>query len=350
MSLDPQPKIWFQLPAWRWVLIVGAGFPLLWTFWLVVYAFFPGPSSGAENILTIIPPNTSFRNIQEILAQKGVIRNDIRFALLAELRGISRKIKAGEYSFSEGGTPWEVLTILAKGEVLRQPVTIPEGFTIASVAAILSQEKWVDQTRFLALTEDKDFIAELGLSASSLEGYLFPDTYNLNRGMDDKAVIRMMVNRALSLYQEMTSTLSAPHDLSRHQVLTLASIVEKETGRAEERPLVAAVFLNRLRQGIPLQADPTVIYALTTSFDGDLNRQHLRTPSPYNTYLVKGLPPGPIANPGRAAIEAVLAPAASPYLYFVAKNDGTHFFSTSLTEHNRAVRQYQGNRQLSGNE
>ena len=242
MSLDPQPQKWFQGPAWCWALVVGIGFPLLWTLWLILYAFFPGPSAGEGKILAIIPPSTSFRNIQEILAKEGVIRNDIRFALLAELRGITRRIKAGEYSFSEGGTPWEVLSILAKGEVRRKPMTVPEGLPISSVAGILAQEKWFDPARFLALTEDKDFITELGLSVSSLEGYLFPDTYYLNRGMGEKDVIRIMVNHALAIYQEMTATHRAPQDLSRHQILTLASIIEKETGRAEERPLVAAVL------------------------------------------------------------------------------------------------------------
>ncbi|MCL2459346.1 MAG: endolytic transglycosylase MltG, partial [Desulfobulbus sp.] len=201
------------------------------------------------------------------------------------------------------------------------------------------QDGWVKQDRFLGLVKDGAFIRQLGIEADSLEGYLFPETYTLVRNeADEAAVIRMMVER----FQQTWQALNAPEslELNRHQLLTLASVVEKETGVATERPLIAQVFYNRLARKMRLQSDPTVIYGLP-DFNGNLSKADLKRETPYNTYLIPGLPPGPICNPGRAALEAVLHPVESDALYFVAKNDGTHIFSTNLADHNRAVQHYQ---------
>lgn len=190
------------------------------------------------------------------------------------------------------------------------------------------------------LADDPEFLLAAGVPGPQLEGYLFPDTYRFAPGTDVREVLTTMVRHFHDRFDAERHRRAAERGLSVNEVLTLASIIEKETGKPEERALIAAVFTNRLRIGMPLQSDPTVIYGLP-AFDGDLTRADLAHPSPYNTYVVGGLPPGPIANPGLAAIDAALAPAASPALYFVSRNDGSHAFSTTLAEHNRAVGRYQ---------
>ncbi len=325
-----------------WKYILGAGIPLLWVLWLLSYATQPGPSPFEGDLKVIIPKDSGFSEIQRILAEKGIIQDDVRFRLLARMRGVGRQIRAGEYSFPTTESPWGILADLKQGKkMVWQPVTFPEGLTMYQLADILAQKGLTTQREnFLNLTRDPAYIGTLGLATTSLEGYLFPDTYNLSAGMDEAAIIGKMVKQTLTVFDELAVRKNNTRNLSRHETLILASIVEKEVADPKERPLVAAVFLNRLRQGMPLQADPTVIYGLS-SFNGDLTREDLKKSSPYNTYLNRGLPPGPIANPGRASIAAALAPADEPYLYFVSKNDGTHYFSTTLAQHNEAVEKFQ---------
>ena len=208
------------------------------------------------------------------------------------------------------------------------------------IIQILARDNWIKPDRFLALTKDADFIKKIGFNLENLEGYLFPDTYTLTRDtVTEEKLITMMTNRFQVIWNDLEQDL--PAGLSRHQAITLASIVEKETGMSDERPLIAQVFLNRLKKKMRLQSDPTVIYGLQENFDGDLTRKDLQQKNPYNTYVIDGLPPGPVCSPGRDSILAVLHPADVPYLYFVSKNDGSHHFSTSLKDHNRAVRKYQ---------
>lgn len=286
-----------------------------------------------------IPKGAGVRRIQTILHERGVISGDARFLLLASITGTTGRLQAGEYMIPAGRSPLQILRQLEEGKVVLHRITIPEGKSIRQVAEILAAGKWVDPSRFLALTRDPDFIRTLGFDLECLEGYLFPDTYTLTRdSVTEKSLITMMTRRFQDIWKNMAADL--PDSLTRHQAVTLASIVEKETGMAEERPLIARVFLNRLARNMRLQSDPTVIYSLD-DFDGNLTRTDLENQNPYNTYVVKGLPPGPICNPGRDAILAVLHPADTPYLYFVSKNDGSHYFSTNLREHNRAVRKYQ---------
>ncbi len=348
----------------KWVILFFIGFSVLWSSWLLSYAFLPGPrptggltSTGPQTVL--IPSHTAFAGIKKILVSEGLIRDDCRFTLLAVLLGVTHRLKAGEYCFYKGQTPYKILTTLERGKIVLRPVMIPEGADVFAVADILAAAGWVDKERFLALTHDSFFIKELGLPVAGLEGYLFPDTYFLARGYQtEQDIVGMMVDRGKKIFDECLAKAqrhkysAARTPLSRHEVLTLASIVEKETGLDHERSLIAGVFLNRLRRGMYLQADPTVIYGRPVGRSGDLTNRDLRTPSPYNTYLNKGLPPGPICNPGRAAIEAVLLPAAESYLYFVSKNDGSHYFSKTLAEHNRAVTRFQkkrgAGRRLSG--
>jgi UPF0755 protein len=348
------------------LLLIGGG--AFFSFWLWSYAVNPVADLGDESRrgaavteegTVIIPPGSGFKRIERILADAGVIRKDIRFLLLARYLDVAQRLKAGEYRFAQGATPYQVLRQLEAGSIVRWPVTVPEGSNIYEIAAILARGGWVEQESFVSLVRDPDFIGGLGIVAESLEGYLFPDTYYLVRGQQADEIIRMMVGRLRQvmarLCDDFTSgeppvdvQLGCTGNLSRamtlHELLVLASIVEKETGQATERSLVASVFLNRLEKGMRLQADPTVVYGLLPHFEGRLTRRDLASDSPYNTYRVAGLPPTPIANPGRATLEAVLNPTPSAYLYFVSRNDGTHQFSKTLQEHNLAVNQYQRNR------
>ena len=327
----------------RWAALAFISIAVL-LLWIGLYAVSSGPLQNKDGVVIFIPPETGFAGIHDILITSDVIEPDLRFTILARLTGVSKSLKAGEYKFSAGQTPYQVLRALESGTILQSSFTITEGANIYQVADIISKNGYGDRARFLELVQDPDFINELGLQVESLEGYLFPDTYHFARGQNEKNIITMMVDRFKEVFDQIEKQDSAvAQSFSSHEILTLASIVEKETAVPEERPLIARVFLNRLRKGMRLQADPTVIYGLS-KFDGNLTRRDLKASTPYNTYVIKGLPPGPIGNPGRASIEAVLYPAKESYLYFVSKNDGTHHFSKSLRQHNRAVIRYQKKR------
>ncbi len=313
------------------LLAVGSGV------WYARYLTTPSPGSGAVTI--VIPQGAGVRQIGALLADHELIHNDIRFLILARLSHVDNRLRAGEFSIPRGLRPAEVLDLIAGGRVVRHRVTIPEGLTMAEIAALYAQGGWVDKEDFLTICNNPVFIHNLGIKENRLEGYLFPDTYILVRGETSaRGIITTMVKRFLDIWQQVAPKTPAP--LTRHQVVTLASIVEKETANAAERPMIARVFLNRLQKAMRLQSDPTVIYGLS-DFNGNLTRKDLRRPTPYNTYVIDGLPPGPICNPGKAAIMAVLHPADSTALYFVSKNNGSHKFSNTLKEHNRAVRKYQ---------
>jgi UPF0755 protein len=236
--------------------------------------------------------------------------------------------------------PLEILDRFRRGLVVLHPVTIPEGYSVRQIAEVLRGAGIGDPEELLGLAESPAFISELGLDVPTLEGYLFPDTYGLPRNISTADIVRRMVGRFQETYQSVWANRAAELGLTRHQVVTLASIIEKETGSGIERPIISAVFHNRLRLRMPLQSDPTVIYPIK-NFDGNLRKVDLVRDNPYNTYRRRGLPPGPIGNPGREALEAALYPSPVDYLYFVARNDGSHHFSRTLREHNKAVDQYQ---------
>jgi UPF0755 protein len=239
--------------------------------------------------------------------------------------------------------PLKLLEILKEGRVILHEIRIPEGYNARQVGRLLEEKGLLTQETFTPLIHDPDFIRRLGIDATSLEGYLFPETYYFSKHVQGEEVIETMVSRFKRAIPLEWSQRARELRLTEHQMVTLASIIEKETGVDDERPLISAVFHNRLKRHIPLQSDPTVIYALP-DFTGNLTRKHLSRASPYNTYRVKGLPPGPIANPGAKSLEAALYPADVNYLYFVSKNDGSHYFSMTLVEHNRAVQYYQPRR------
>lgn len=290
--------------------------------------------------VVVIPDGSTFQQVAALLEREGLIKSSFSFVLLGKSQSADRKVHAGEYELNPGMTPAEILAALLNGQVVLHPLTIPEGLTIVQIADLVSQEGLADRTEFLRLAKDRAFIASLGIKAETLEGYLYPDTYKFPRGVKAREVLAAMVEQ---LKQVVGSDLLARMQelkMTMHEVLTLASVIEKETGEGDERPEISAVFHNRLKKHIPLQSDPTVIYGLP-EFDGNLHKKDLSSPSPYNTYRVEGLPPGPIANPGIQAIRATLYPSNSNFLYFVSRNDGTHQFSATLIEHNKAVEKYQ---------
>lgn len=307
--------------------------------------FYTPPSNTPESRTVTIERGLSFRMIAEKLESAGVVRDADSFSFAGRVLGAYKKVKAGEYEFTTSMTPMEVLEYIVKGKVKRYLVTVPEGYNISEIAAALEGAGLIQRQVFIARAVDPGLAKSLGLSGPTLEGYLFPDTYAFNKGMSADEMISRMVERFRQVFSEFENDLERS-GMSMGKAVTLASIIEKETGAPAERELISAVFHNRLKKGIRLQSDPTVIYGLPV-FDGNIKKQHLSMKSPYNTYVNFGLPPGPIANPGRDSIAAALRPAKADYLYFVSRNDGTHQFSRSLKEHNRAVDQFQKQMKLS---
>jgi UPF0755 protein len=299
----------------------------------------PLPPPGA---MLMVREGDSLAAVAARLERAGVIRNALVFRLRARVADLDRRLQPGEYHFTAPLGAAELLDLLATGGV-HPEVTIPEGLTVRDVAALLAREGYGSAESLLCVAADPEFLLAAGVPGPQLEGFLFPDTYRLTPVMSPSEILGVMVRRFHERFDAERYRRAAARGMSVNEVLTLASIVEKESALATERPVIAGVFYNRLRLGMPLQSDPTVIYAIP-SFNGDLTRADLVRPSAYNTYLVTGFPPGPIANPGLAAIDAVLAPADTPYLYFVSKNDGSHVFAATLPEHNRNVARYQKSR------
>jgi UPF0755 protein len=298
------------------------------------------PSRSPSSQIMVVPEGATFRQVADQLKSRGLIRSRWVFTQLGKLNAAERRIIPGEYELHPGLSPSEILSRLLNGRVVLHPVTIPEGFTAVQIAQVLEQKGLGKAEEFVKMVHDRAFIRSLELDVVSLEGYLFPETYRFPRNVTAQQVLTAMV---AGLWRNFTPEMRAHAkglNLSVHQVLTLASVIEKETSTEGEQGLISGVFHNRLRKRIPLQSDPTVIYGLR-AFDGNLRKRDLAAYSPYNTYRIRGLPPGPIANPGAGAIRAALYPVASTYLYFVSRNNGTHEFSSTLTEHNRAVNKYQ---------
>jgi len=290
-----------------------------------------------------IPQGAGSRAIGDRLVAAGVVRDHATFRIALNLSGQGRRLQAGEYRFDRPMTPYEVIDKIARGDVFVITVTFPEGLTIAEMSKIFESHGLGPASAFVAAARDAEPIRTLDPAASNLEGYLFPDTYPLSRHATAADVVRLMAARFTHAFDAAFRQAAADRHLSIRQAVTLASIVEKETGRADERPLVAAVYVNRLRVGMALQCDPTVIYALQRAgkYTGNLRREDLALDSPYNTYRVAGLPPGPIASPGRASLDAAVHPADAAFLYFVSRNDGSHVFARTLDEHNKNVQRFQ---------
>jgi UPF0755 protein len=306
----------------------------------ISYALLFSPQTPQKPVKLQIQPGTGLNKVALDLQEAGTIRSALAVKLLARWNHQSGKIQAGHYQFKNPATPGEILDRLIQGDVEKVSLTVPEGFTLQQIITRIAEKGFGRKKELLELASDTNFIHSLGIKADSLEGYLFPETYLFAPGIDEKALLTMMVSQFRTHTDSILKNDAKKLGLNLHQWVTLASIIEKETGMVEEMPLIASVFHNRLKRNIPLQTDPTVIYGIK-DFDGNITRKHLKTPTPYNTYLIRGLPPGPIASPGLAALEAAAHPAATKYLYFVARGDGGHQFSKTLKEHNAAVRKYQ---------
>jgi UPF0755 protein len=320
------------------LLAAGAAAAFMYTRVNQPYRGYSGPEQFVD-----IPPGSSSRTIGERLVASGVIRDVSTYRAAVWASGEGRRLKAGEYRFDREMTPFEVIDKIARGDVYVIHLTFPEGLTMAEMAAVVESHGLGPAAAFLQAAKNASLVGALDPEAKDLEGYLFPETYALPRQTDVDKLVRRMVSRFAHVFTPELRQAAAARQLSVRQAVTLASLVEKETARGDERPLVAAVYTNRLRVGMPLQCDPTVIYALLRAgtYTGNLRREDLMFDSPYNTYRYPGLPPGPIASPGRASLEAAVRPADADFLYFVSRNDGSHAFARTLDEHNRNVQKYQ---------
>lgn len=293
----------------------------------------------------VIEKGWDVKVLAQKLAEKEIIEAPLSLELLARLqkndkgkRGL--EVSPGEYPIHAGLSPSEIVEILRENRVVYHTVSIPEGFTISEIALLMSKTGLCTLEEAQKALKDKSLMSKYRIPTSSMEGYLFPETYKFSRPEGAFQMVDRMLSQGSKTKTPERIRRADEIKLSWHQVLTLASIIEKETGRAEERPTISSVFHNRLRIGMPLQTDPTVIYGIK-NFDGNLTKKHLRTPSLYNTYINKGLTPTPIASPGLAAIDAALYPSDTEFLYFVSKGDGSHVFSKSYNEHRKYVKQYQ---------
>jgi UPF0755 protein len=298
------------------------------------------PSDTPKQVVFEVPRGATLEGIARELEDEGLIRSQLGFRILARISGRAGGLRAGEYALSPTLAADQVLDRLTRGTVMTHRVALPEGLTLREIAARFEEAGLVSADEFIAVTTDPTLPVLLGVDGTTLEGYLFPETYELAKGLAAREIARLMVEQFQRVWRRIEPLASAKA-LSMRDVVVLASIVEKETGAPGERPMVAAVFHNRLKRGMRLETDPSVIYGIP-DFDGNLRRVHLEDESnPYNTYRISGLPPGPIANPGELALRAVVEPAKSDYLFFVARNDGTHKFSRTYREHVNAVNRYQ---------
>lgn len=322
------------------VFLTGAIFLLL-IIHIYTLLYSPPRKEKISKIITI-QEGASFYDAASLLEKEGLISSRRFFVLLARGFGADRKIKAGEYSLNTAMLPLEVLDIIKNGKIYHHKIIIPEGYSIRQIGRLLEEEDLVDFKEYVALVHNKDFIQTFGIDGLSLEGYLFPETYFFAKNQSLEEIVSAMVSKFFSVYTPEFENKARQLGMTMREVITLAAIIERETGAEEEMPVVSAVYHNRLKKNMPLQSDPTVIYGIK-NFNGNITKKDLQAKTPYNTYRIKGLPPGPIANPGRMAIYAALYPANVPYLYFVSKNNGSHQFSTDLKEHNKAVWKYQVN-------
>jgi UPF0755 protein len=298
--------------------------------------------TGDEQFVEI-PPGSSIAEIGQRLIDAGVVSDRLAFRYALWRTGESRRLQAGEYRFDNPMRPAEVVSKMARGDVYLTPITFPEGLNVREMAALFEKAGLGTASEFTRAASRVDLIAHIDPSATDLEGYLFPDTYALPRRATADRLIELMVERFEKAFDETLRAEASASSRSVREVVTLASIIEKETAKPEERTIISGVYVNRLEIGMGLQCDPTLIYALRRAgrFTGNLRREDKLFDSPYNTYRYSGLPPGPIASPGRGSLEAAVRPAEVPYIYFVSRNDGSHVFAATLDEHNANVEKWQ---------
>jgi len=332
-----------RLPLALGLLLMMAAIGLL-LLGRIVWGGMHEPYKGYETEQFVeIPEGVHSREIGRQLIERGVVRDAFVFRTALWWSARSRDLKAGEYRFAQPLSAIDVIDRIARGDVYVRKITFPEGLTIREMAAIYESRGFGSAAEFARAAKEPRLIADLDPQASDLEGYLFPETYALPRGLPVGKLIPMMVDGFRAAYTDKLRRAAETQGLTTRQVVTLAALVEKETGHEGERPLVAAVYRNRMKRGMPMQADPTLIYALQKAgrYDGNIRKADMAFDSPYNTYRNAGLPPGPIASPSKASLTAAIHPADVKYLYFVSRNDGTHVFASTLAEHNMNVRKYQ---------
>ena len=333
----------------RWIkrlfllIIVGGLAAAGGGWWIYRQVIEPYRGYGESEVFVDIPSGAGPNRIAEQLVGAGVVRDPFTFRAALLISGRARALKAGEYRFSESMHALDVIDKIARGDVYKRLITFREGLTITEMAQVFEDRGLGAAADFEKAASNAQLIVDLDPAARDLEGYLFPETYSLPSRTPASDVVAQMVTGFRDALSPDIRANAEKAGLSVRQLVTLASLVEKETGAAPERPLVAAVYSNRLKIHMGMQADPTVIYALTKAgrYKGNLSRENLQFDSPYNTYKYSGLPPGPIAAPGRASLAAAAQPADVDYLYFVSKNDGTHVFASTLAEHNRNVNTWQ---------
>jgi UPF0755 protein len=310
-----------------------------------MYARLTTPYRGfaGDEVFVELPPRTSVAEIARRLAAAGVVPDPYVFRLAVYRAGVARRLEAGEYRFAAPATPGDVAGRLARGDVFTRTVTFREGLNIREMAPIFEKSGLGTAEEFRRAASDETRVAAVNPGADSLEGYLFPDTYPLPRRAGASGTVDAMLARFARAFDADLRAAASAAGMSPREAVTLASLVELESAQADERPMISSVFHRRLKIGMPLQCDPTVIYALERAgrWDGNIRKADLQIDSPYNTYRYAGLPPGPIASPGRASLQAAVHPADVAYLYFVSKNDGTHAFAATLAEHNKNVQLYQ---------
>ena len=324
-------------------LLVAGLIPLAGTGLLVWLVLTPGPALEAGPLVVDIPAHEGLLGIADRLADAGVVRSRAAFIALSAARGSVRRLKAGEYEVPRDASTIDVVGLLESGRVRQHIILHPEGATVAELARVLESTRLVPADDVIRAASDPAVLKTLGIEGPSLEGYLFPDTYQFVRGMSVEEILGRMVQRTRSRLTPDRLARAKARGLDAHGLLTLASIIEREAVDPDEQRLISAVFWNRLNVDMPLQADPTVQYAVAKE-RRTLTRADLATDNPYNTYVRRGLPPGPIASPGLPAIDAALDPAPVKYLYFVARDDRRHTFSTTMGEHNAAVTRYRMSR------
>jgi UPF0755 protein len=297
-------------------------------------------SPGSETKDVLIPRGLSLKAVSELLAKEGVVQHPVVFQNLLRFTRGNKKVRAGEFRFRVGANLLNALRVLYQSEPITHSITVPEGWNVRQIAALVQEKGLGKSERFVQLALSPNTPKKYQLLTPHLEGFLYPDTYLFSRVDGEEKILETMVNRFFQEYNSRFKSRIPASGMTLEKVVTLASIVEKETGKPEERPKIASVFFNRLKKGMRLQSDPTTIYGIE-NFNGNITKADLQRWTPYNTYTIPGLPPGPIASPGGDAIEAVLKPDSSEFLYFVSDNNGSHFFTKTYKDHLRLVRDYQ---------
>lgn len=346
------PKVRRHQNRMKWIIIfILLGFVGIFLYFGSLFQFATTPfrpqTPSDSFYLVEIHRGENAWQLAKTLQLKGIISDASAFHRLGRLTKKWNFIKAGEYKVTPSQTPLEIFTTLTSGISWSHPITIREGENMYQIAATISAEGLAPKEKLLELMKDPDFIQKQGFQPplpASLEGYLFPDTYFFNKTMSPEEMIKQMVRHFWAVWGQDEEHTAQTLGFTRHEIITLASIIEKETGVGSERTLVSSVFHNRLKKRIRLQSDPTIIYGIWERYTGNLKRSDILEKTAFNTYVINRLPPGPISNPGKASIDAALHPAESDYLFFVSHNDGTHEFSTTLAQHNEAVRKFQLNR------